>query len=163
MPLTFIPGTYQTVGAGPDGDSGGSTRMMPTPSTLGSTRAPTAAEASRPAAEPELYRLAPTIDAAQARFGKFADTWRERYPAMIETWERPGPCSFRSPRSPSSSARSCTRPMPSSPSMHGRQREAARPVQPDRPDQPLDSILNALTIHYGDRIQGRQLTNHPPA
>jgi Transposase, Mutator family len=31
---------------------------------------------------------APTLDATQARFDEFAERWRERYPAMIDTWER---------------------------------------------------------------------------
>jgi len=35
----------------------------------------------------EIY-TAPTIAAAEARFGEFADQWRERYPAMIDTSER---------------------------------------------------------------------------
>ena len=35
----------------------------------------------------EIY-TAPTVDAATVRFGEFADCWRERYPAMIATWER---------------------------------------------------------------------------
>lgn len=35
----------------------------------------------------EIY-TAPTIDAAEARFAEFADTWAERYPAMIDTWRR---------------------------------------------------------------------------
>jgi putative transposase len=35
----------------------------------------------------EIY-TAPTVDAAEARFGEFADAWHERYPAMIETWRR---------------------------------------------------------------------------
>ncbi len=35
----------------------------------------------------EIY-TAPTLAAAEARFGEFSDTWRERYPAMVETWER---------------------------------------------------------------------------
>jgi putative transposase len=34
----------------------------------------------------EIY-TAPTLAAAEARFGEFADTWREKYPAMIATWE----------------------------------------------------------------------------
>jgi putative transposase len=34
----------------------------------------------------EIY-TAPTLDAAEARFGEFADAWRDRYPAMINTWE----------------------------------------------------------------------------
>ena len=35
----------------------------------------------------EIY-TAPTIDAATARFAEFAEHWRDRYPAMIATWER---------------------------------------------------------------------------
>ena len=35
----------------------------------------------------EIY-TAPTVDAAEARFAEFAERWRDRYPAMIDTWER---------------------------------------------------------------------------
>jgi putative transposase len=35
----------------------------------------------------EIY-TAPTPDAAEARFGEFTETWRDRYPAMINTWEQ---------------------------------------------------------------------------
>ena len=35
----------------------------------------------------EIY-TAPTVEAAEARFAEFAGEWRERYPAMIATWER---------------------------------------------------------------------------
>ncbi|HEY9562428.1 MAG TPA: IS256 family transposase [Nocardioides sp.] len=31
---------------------------------------------------------APTVQAAQAHFEEFAETWRDRYPAMIASWER---------------------------------------------------------------------------
>jgi putative transposase len=31
---------------------------------------------------------APTVEAAEARFVEFADTWRQRYPAMVATWDR---------------------------------------------------------------------------
>ena len=34
----------------------------------------------------EIY-TAPTLAAAETRFGEFADTWRNMYPAMIATWE----------------------------------------------------------------------------
>src|SRR3546814_5153475 len=30
----------------------------------------------------------PTVQAAQAHFEEFAETWRDRYPAMIASWER---------------------------------------------------------------------------
>jgi transposase-like protein len=35
----------------------------------------------------EIY-TAPTVEAAEARFAEFADTWRDRYPAMVDTWQR---------------------------------------------------------------------------
>jgi transposase-like protein len=35
----------------------------------------------------EIY-TAPTLDAAQGRFDEFAHTWRDRYPAMIRAWEQ---------------------------------------------------------------------------
>jgi transposase-like protein len=35
----------------------------------------------------EIY-TAPTLDAAEAGFGEFADAWRDRYPAMINTREQ---------------------------------------------------------------------------
>jgi putative transposase len=35
----------------------------------------------------EIY-TAPTVDAATVRFGEFVEHWRDRYPAMIATWER---------------------------------------------------------------------------
>ncbi len=35
----------------------------------------------------EIY-TAPTVAAAEARFNSFAETWAERYPAMIDTWQR---------------------------------------------------------------------------
>jgi putative transposase len=34
----------------------------------------------------EIY-TAPTVEAAQARFGEFAENWRARYPAMVQSWE----------------------------------------------------------------------------
>jgi transposase-like protein len=35
----------------------------------------------------EIY-TAPTLDAAEAGFGEFAEPWRDRYPAMTTTWEQ---------------------------------------------------------------------------
>jgi transposase-like protein len=34
----------------------------------------------------EIY-TAPTLAAAETRFGEFAEQWRDRYPAMVATWE----------------------------------------------------------------------------
>jgi transposase-like protein len=38
----------------------------------------------------EIY-TAPTAEAAEGRFAEFAEQWRDRYPAMIDTWERAWP------------------------------------------------------------------------
>jgi putative transposase len=35
----------------------------------------------------EIY-TSPTVEAAEARFADFADTRRDRYPAMVDTWRR---------------------------------------------------------------------------
>jgi putative transposase len=34
----------------------------------------------------DIY-TAPTVEAAEARFGEFAENWRALYPAMIQSWE----------------------------------------------------------------------------
>src|SRR5438132_2101720 len=34
-----------------------------------------------------IIYTAPTVEAAEAAFGEFADAWRETYPAMIRSWE----------------------------------------------------------------------------
>lgn len=34
----------------------------------------------------DIY-TAPTVEAAQARFGEFAENWRALYPAMVQSWE----------------------------------------------------------------------------
>ena len=34
----------------------------------------------------EIY-TAPTVEAAEVRFGEFAIAWRETYPAMVSSWE----------------------------------------------------------------------------
>jgi len=57
----------------------------------------------------EIY-TAPTVAAAEVRFGEFAETWRATYPAMTSSWETTGPSSCRSSSSRSSCARSCIRP-----------------------------------------------------
>ena len=35
----------------------------------------------------DIY-TASTVEVAEARFGEFAADWRDRYPAMIQSWER---------------------------------------------------------------------------
>jgi transposase-like protein len=109
----------------------------------------------------EIY-TAPTVAAAEARFAEFAETWRDRYPAMIDTWqrawaefvpfldfpielgtivyttnaiwvlERPVPQGRASSRALPQRAS-----RPESPLPRGH-RTAAEPVQPDRQDQRLE-------------------------
>jgi transposase-like protein len=55
----------------------------------------------------DIY-TAPTVEAAEARFGEFAENWRGLYPAMIQSWRMPGTSSCRFWSSPSSSERSST-------------------------------------------------------
>jgi putative transposase len=124
----------------------------------------------------EIY-TAPTVEAAEARFAEFADTWRERYPAMIATWERAWgefvpflefPIELRTIVYTTNAIES----------LNARFRKAVRhrghfPTEqaalkvlylvaterrPNRsnPTGKINGwkkILNALTIHYGDRIQ----------
>jgi putative transposase len=66
---------------------------------------------------------APTLDAATARFAEFADRWRERYPAMIATWERAWDEFVPFLAFPVELPRSSTRPTPSRASTPG----SARP------------------------------------
>jgi putative transposase len=46
---------------------------------------------SKITAELRTVYTAPTLAAAEARFGEFAGTWREKYPAMVGMWERSWP------------------------------------------------------------------------
>jgi transposase-like protein len=63
----------------------------------------------------EIY-TAPTVEAAQARFGEFAENWQGLYPGQwCAPGRAPGRSSCRSWSSPSSSAGSSTPPTPSSP------------------------------------------------
>ena len=124
----------------------------------------------------EIY-TAPTIDAATARFAEFAEHWRDRYPAMIATWERAWgefvpflafPVELRQIVYTTNAIES----------LNARFRKAVRhrghfPTEQSalkvlylvaterRPNRsnPTGQIsgwkqmLNALTIHYGDRIE----------
>jgi transposase-like protein len=124
----------------------------------------------------EIY-TAPTVDAAQARFAEFAEHWRDRYPAMIATWERAWddfvpflafPVELRQIVYTTNAIES----------LNARFRKAVRhrghfPTEQSalkvlylvaverRPNRSNPSgqingwkqMLNALTIHYGDRIE----------
>jgi putative transposase len=124
----------------------------------------------------EIY-TAPTLDAAQARFDEFAETWRERYPAMIDTWEKAWPEFVPFLEFPVE-LRKIVYTTNAIESLNARFRKAVRhrgrfPTEASalkvlylvanekRPGRSnptgrinaWKSILNALTIHYGDRIQ----------
>ena len=129
----------------------------------------------------EIY-TAPTVEAATARFAEFAEHWRDRYPAMIATWERAWddfvpflafPVELRQIVYTTNAIES----------LNARFRKAVRhrghfPTEQSalkvlylvaterRPNRsnPTGQIngwkqmLNALTIHYGDRIEAAALT-----
>jgi putative transposase len=123
----------------------------------------------------EIY-TAPTLAAAEARFGEFSDTWKQKCPAMVAVWERSWnefvpfldfPVELRRLVYTTNSIES----------LNARFRKAARhrshfPTEqaamkvlylvaierrPNRANPTgriagWKQILNALTIHYGDRI-----------
>ena len=72
----------------------------------------------------EIY-TAPTVDAAETRFAEFADHWRDRYPAMIDTWERAWDEFIAVPRVPRRAAHHRVHDQ--------RHREPQRPVPQSRP------------------------------
>ncbi len=124
----------------------------------------------------EIY-TAPTVDAAQTRFAEFADQWRDRYPAMIDTWERAW-IEFTPFLAFPVELRTVVYTTNAIESLNARFRKAVRhrghfpneqsalkvlylvatERRPNRSNptgriNAWKAILNALTIHYGDRIQ----------
>lgn len=124
----------------------------------------------------EIYTAA-TVDAAQARFDEFADQWRDRYPAMIDTWERAW-TEFTPFLAFPVELRTIVYTTNAIESLNARFRKAVRrrghfpneqsalkvlylvatERRPNRSNpagriNAWKPILNALTIHYGDRIQ----------
>lgn len=124
----------------------------------------------------EIY-TAPTVEAAQVRFAEFADTWRERYPAMIATWERAWdefvpflefPIELRrivyttnAIESLQARFRKAVRHRGHFPTEQAALKvlylvATERRINRANPTGKINGwkqILNALTIHYGDRIQ----------
>lgn len=124
----------------------------------------------------EMY-TAPTLDAATARFDEFADKWRDKYPAMIATWESAWnefvpflafPVELRKIVYTTNAIESLNARFRKAVQRRGHfpTEQAALKVlylvaiekRPNRanPTGKINSwkpILNALTIHYGDRIQ----------
>ena len=124
----------------------------------------------------EIY-TAPSVDAARARFDEFTEAWRDRYPAMISTWEQAWSDFVPFLDFPSSSGPSVYT-TTAIESLNARFRRAVRTrghfpseqaalkvlylVATERRKNRSNPtgrvhgwkhILNALTIHYGDRIQ----------
>jgi transposase-like protein len=124
----------------------------------------------------EIY-TAPTVEAAEARFADFADTWRDRYPAMIATWERAWgeftpflafPVELRQIVYTTNAIESLNARFRKSVRHRGHfptEQSALkvlylvateRRINRANPTGKINAwkqILNALTIHYGDRIQ----------
>jgi putative transposase len=124
----------------------------------------------------EIY-TAPTVDAAETRFDEFADQWRATYPAMIATWERAWaeftpflafPVELRTIvyttnaiESLNARFRKAVRHRGHFPSEQAALKVLYLVANEKRPGRSnptgrinaWKSILNALTIHYGDRIQ----------
>jgi putative transposase len=124
----------------------------------------------------EIY-TAPTVDAAELRFGEFAEHWRDRYPAMVATWERAWD-DFVPFLAYPVELRQIVYTTNAIESLNARFRKAVRhrghfPTEQSalkvlylvaidrRPNRSnptgqingWKTILNALTIHYGDRIE----------
>jgi transposase-like protein len=123
----------------------------------------------------EIY-TAPTLEAAEARFAAFAETWEPRYPAMIDTWRRSWaefvpflafPIELRTivyttnaVESLNSRFRKAVQRRTHFPNETAALKVLYLVAQQKKPGRsnPIGqingwkTILNALTIHYGDRI-----------
>ena len=123
----------------------------------------------------EIY-TAPTVEAAEARFAEFAETWRDRYPAMIATWERAWdefvpflefPIELRTIVYTTNAIESLnarfrkwvrTAALPDraggvESALPRRHRRRLNRTNPTGKINGWKKILDALTIHYGDRIE----------
>jgi transposase-like protein len=124
----------------------------------------------------EIY-TAPTVEAAEARFAEFAETWRDRYPAMIATWERAWaefipflefPLELRqivyttnAIESLNARFRKAVRHRGHFPTEQAALKVLYLVVTDHRPNRSNPTgkingwkqILNALMIHYGDRVE----------
>jgi transposase-like protein len=123
----------------------------------------------------DIY-TAPTVEAAEARFGDFAESWRGLYPAMIQSWENSWgefvpflefPVELRKIVYTTNAIESLNARFRRAVRHRGHfpNEQAAMKVlylvattrRPNRPDligkiHGWKEILNALAIHYGDRL-----------
>jgi transposase-like protein len=119
---------------------------------------------------------APTVEAAQARFDEFSEEWKPRYPAMIASWENSWvefvpflefPVELRqivyttnAIESLNARFRRAVRHRGHFPNEQAAMKVLYLVAQQYRPGRPnlkgkingWKHILNALTIHYGDRV-----------
>lgn len=124
----------------------------------------------------EIY-TAPSLQAAEARFTEFADMWRDKYPAMIATWQSAWgefvpflefPVELRqivyttnAIESLNARFRKAVRHRTHFPNEQAAMKVLYLVAIDKRPNRTNPSgrinawktILNTLTIHYGDRIQ----------
>ena len=124
----------------------------------------------------EMY-TAPSLQAAEARFAEFADTWRDKYPAMIATWESAWgefvpflefPAELRqivyttnAIESMNARFRKAVRHRSHFPNEQAAMKVLYLVAVEHRPNRAnptgrinaWKTILNTLIIHYGDRIQ----------
>lgn len=124
----------------------------------------------------EMY-TAPSLQAAEARFADFADTWRDKYPAMTATWESAWgefvpflefPAELRqivyttnAIESMNARFRKAVRHRSHFPNEQAAMKVLYLVAVERRPNRAnptgrinaWKTILNTLTIHYGDRIQ----------
>ena len=124
----------------------------------------------------EIY-TAPSLQAAEARFAEFADMWRDKYPAMIATWQSAWgefvpflefPVELRqivyttnAIESLNARFRKAVRHRSHFPNEQAAMKVLYLVAIDKRPNRTnptgrinaWKTILNTLTIHYGDRIQ----------
>jgi putative transposase len=123
----------------------------------------------------EIY-TAPTVEAAEARFAEFVEQWAQRYPAMVDTWRRAWsefvpflafPVELRrivyttnAVESLNARFRKAVRHRTHFPNEQAALKVLYLVATEKRPNRSnptgkvngWKTILNALTIHYGDRI-----------
>jgi transposase-like protein len=123
----------------------------------------------------EIY-TAPTVEAAEVRFGEFAETWRAIYPAMVSSWENAWgefvpflefPVELRkivyttnAIESLNARFRKAVRNRGHFPNEQAAMKVLYLVANQRRPNRSnligktngWKQILNALTVHYGDRI-----------
>ena len=124
----------------------------------------------------KLMYTAPTVEAAEAEFELFAQTWREKYPAMVQSWETAWPefipfldfpadlrkivYTTNSIESLNARCRKATRRRGQFPTEQAAMKvlyltaieRRKNRTNPTGRINGWKKILNTLTMHYGDRV-----------